>query len=247
MPVVLITGASRGIGAATAIAAAEAGWDVAVNYHSAAAAAETVAAAVRRHGRKAVVIQADTSTEAGVVGMFEAFDAAFDRLDGLVNNAGITGPFRRLVDLEEAVLEQVLRTNVIGCFMAAREAARRMSTARGGSGGSIVNVSSIAARRGGAGEWVHYAASKGALDSMTIGLAQELGPEGIRVNGVRPGLIITDIHATAGMPDRPDRLAPSVPLGRAGTAEEAAAGILFLLSPAASYVSGAIIDIGGGR
>jgi NAD(P)-dependent dehydrogenase (short-subunit alcohol dehydrogenase family) len=244
----IVTGGSRGIGAATARLAAAAGWDVAVNYARDEAAAEQVANEVRALGRKATAIRGDMALEADVVRLFETACAQLGRIGGVVNNAGVTGaPAGSLADASGDMLEQVIALNVTGALLVAREAARMLSTSRGGSGGSVVNVSSIAASLGSPGEFVWYATSKGAIDSLTIGLARELAPQGVRVNAVSPGLIATEIHAAGGQPDRLARLAPSVPMGRAGTAEEVAETIVWLLSDAASYVTGANIRVGGGR
>ena len=247
MPAILITGGSRGIGTATALHAARAGYDVALTYVAEPDAAERVAAEVRTIGARALAIRADVAVEADVVRAFTAVDAAFGRLDALVANAGITGRFSRVEEVDAALLERVLAVNVTGAFLCCREAVRRMSTAHGGAGGAIVTVSSRAAVLGSPGEYVHYAASKAAVDTLTRGLSKEVGPEGIRVNAVAPGPIATDIHARNGRPDRLAKMAATIPLGRPGTADEVAAGILWLLSPEASYVTGAIIDIGGGR
>ncbi len=247
MPTVLITGGSRGIGAATALHAARAGYDVALTYVAEPDAAERVVADVEAIGARALAIRADVALEAEVVRAFAAVDAAFGRLDAVVINAGITGRFSRVDEVDAALLERVLAVNVTGAFLCAREAVRRMSSAHGGSGGAIVTVSSRAATLGSPGEYVHYAASKAAVDTLTRGLAKEVGGEGIRVNAVAPGPIDTDIHARNGRPDRLARMASTIPLGRPGTADEVAAGIVWLLSPAASYVTGAIVDIGGGR
>ncbi|MSP90004.1 MAG: SDR family oxidoreductase [Alphaproteobacteria bacterium] len=246
-PVMIVTGGSRGIGAAVARLAGRQGWRVVVNYRTEKKAADRVAGAIRRAGSEAIVVQGDVGSESDVVALFKAADKAFGRLDALVNNAGIVGTPSRVDELPARQLRRLLDINVTGCFMCAREAIRRMSTRHGGRGGGIVNISSAAARLGGPGEWVHYAASKGAIDTMTIGLGREVAAEGIRVNAVRPGLIDTDIHATAGLPDRVARLGPTVPMGRAGTAEEVATAILWLLSKEASYVTSSIMDISGGR
>ena len=243
----IITGASRGIGAATAVLAARQGWRVAVNYARDRAAALTVVETIREAGGMAEAIQGDVSRETDILTLFETAEAVLGPLGGLVNNAGITGGFARIEALEAEPLAQVLALNVAGSILCAREAVKRLSTRHGGKGGAIVNVSSLAARTGGAGEWVHYAATKGAMDSFTIGLAREVAAENIRVNAVAPGLIDTDLHATNGAPDRPQRMAPSIPMQRAGSASEVAEGIVWLLSPAASYTTGTILEIGGGR
>lgn len=244
--VLLITGGSRGIGAATALMAARRGYDVAIAYRADERAAGAVLEGVRGLGRQGIAVRADLSSEAEIVRMFQAVDQ-FGRLAGLVNNAGITGGFSRVADLPADVLSQTLAINVFGAMICAREAVRRLSSAAGGSGGAIVNLSSLAARIGGAGEWVHYAASKAAIETFTVGLAREVAGEGIRVNAVAPGIIDTELHAAAGDPQRAQRLGPSIPLGRAGTADEVAEAILWLFSSAASYVTGTILEVGGGR
>ena len=248
--VLLITGASRGIGAATALRAARAGWHVAVNYARDAAAAEAVAAQVREIGRRALVVQADVAHEAEVLAMFAAIDAARDELGplgGLVNNAGIVDRAQRVDEMSAARLERMFAVNVLGSMLCAREALRRISTRHGGPGGVIVNLSSVAARLGAPGQYVDYATSKGAIDTFTLGLAREVATEGVRVNAVRPGIIETDIHASGGEPDRAQRMSPLVPMQRAGSADEVAAAIVWLLSDDASYTTGAFIDVGGGR
>lgn len=243
----IVTGGSRGLGAAIALRAARDGWAVAVTYSHDAEGAEAVAGQIMDEGGHALAMHGDVSDEAEILTVFETVTNRLGPLGGLVNNAGITGPMCRLEALEADALARVLTVNVAGALICSREAVRRLSTARGGHGGAIVNVSSAAARLGGAGEWVHYAASKGALESATVGLAREVAAEGIRVNAVAPGLIETGIHAAAGAPDRIARLAPTVPLGRAGTAEEAAEAVVWLLSSAASYVTGASLTVAGGR
>ena len=245
--VLLITGGSRGIGAACALLAARDGWDVAVNYTRDAAAAEAVAAQVRATGRRAIAVQADVADEAQVLRLFATVDAQLGRLQGLVNNAGVVDVAQRVDGMSVARLQRMFTVNVIGSFVCAREAVQRMSTRHGGSGGVIVNLSSAAARLGSPGQYVDYAASKGAIDTFTTGLAREVAAEGIRVNAVRPGLIETEIHASGGQPERARELAPTVPMQRTGTAEEVAAGIVWLLSDAASYTTGAVLDITGGR
>ena len=244
---VIVTGGSRGIGAAVCRGLGALGRAVAVNYHRDATAAETVCHAIEASGGRAVAIQGDMAIEADILRMFDEAAHALGPIGGLVNNAGVTGPAGRLEALQEATLQRVLALNVIGSMLCAREAVRRMSTAHGGQGGAIVNLSSRAAGLGGPGEWVHYAASKGAIDSFTLGLAREVAGEGIRVNAVAPGLIDTEIHAAGGMPDRVARMGPGVPMGRAGSAAEVAETIIWLLSPAASYVTGAVLPVGGGR
>lgn len=245
--IVLITGASRGIGAATALLAAHHGWDVAVNYSSNAAAAQTVVEAVQALGRRALAVQADVADEAQVLAMFTRIDNELGRLGALVNNAGVVDRAQRLQDMDMARWRRMFDINVLGSFLCAREAVRRMSTAEGGAGGSIVNVSSRAACLGSANQYVDYAASKAAIDTMTLGLAHEVAAQGIRVNGVRPGLIETDIHASGGQPDRVQRLSAGVPLGRGGTADEIAQAIYWLMSEHSSYCTGSFIDAGGGR
>lgn len=245
--VLLITGGSRGIGAATALEAARRGYAVAINYRRNAAAAEQVVAAIRAQGGTALAIAADISLEADIVRLFEQLDQTLGPLTALVNNAGILETQMRLQSLDAARIQRILATNVIGTLLCCREAARRMSTHTGGSGGAIVNVSSVAARTGSPGEYVDYAASKGAVDTLTIGLAHELASEGIRVNGVRPGFIYTDMHADGGEPERVDRVKAFVPMQRGGQPEEVARAILWLLSGEASYTTGGFIDVAGGR
>lgn len=245
--VLLVTGGSRGIGAAVARQAGREGYAVAVNYLSGRDEAAAVVAEIEAGGGRALALQADTARPAEVTAMFEAVDAAFGPVTHLFNNAGITGPVRRLAELDAGELERVMATNVNGVFLVAQAAVRRMSTAAGGAGGAIVNMSSRAGQLGGAGEWLHYAASKGAVDTFTVGLAREVGGEGIRVNAVAPGLIDTEIHARAGAPERVERLLPGVPLGRVGSPEEVAETVMWLLSERASYVSGAIVPVAGAR
>ena len=242
-----MTGASRGIGAATAKLLAARGFAVLVNYANDEAAAGEVVAGIRRAGGIAVACRADVSKEKEVVAMFDAAARDLGYVSGLVNNAGVTGGFARLEDVSAKRVEHVLAVNVLGAILCAREAVRRMSTRRKGSGGAIVNVGSLVARTGGANDWVHYAASKGAVHSLTLGLAREVAGEGIRVNCLAPGLIDTDLHAAAGQPDRLERLRPGIPMQRPGTAQEVAAGIVWLLSEESSYVTGAIVEMGGGR
>ena len=243
----IVTGASRGIGAATALLAAERGFAVAVNYASGESEAAAVVRMIRERGAPAVAIQADIAKEDDILHLFVEAERALGPICGLVNNAGITGGFARVENVTAAALERLWAVNVSGTILCAREAVRRLSTKRGGRGGSIVNVSSIAARVGSPGEWVHYAASKGAVNSFTVGLAREVASEGIRVNAVAPGLVETGLHAANGEPGRLERLKPSIPLGRAGTAEEVAQAVVWLLSGAAGYVTGSILEVGGGR
>lgn len=245
--VLIVTGGSRGIGAAIAKRAAADGYAVAVNFERDAAAADSVVREIAARGGRAIAVQADIGKEQDIVRLFETAEAQLGSIRALVNNAGITGGFARVDSIEASAVSRVLQVNVLGVLLCCREAVRRMSTAHGGAGGAIVNISSLVTRTGGAGEWVHYAASKGAINSFTIGLAREVAKEGIRVNAVSPGLVETEIHATSGAPDRLKRMAPMIPMGRAGTAEEIAEGVVWLLSPAASYTSGAILEIGGAR
>ncbi|HRK19199.1 MAG TPA: SDR family oxidoreductase [Hyphomicrobiaceae bacterium] len=244
---ILITGGSRGIGAATAIKAAEAGYDVAINYVSNAAAAEAVVAACRKAGAKAEAYKADTSNPEEIAALFKWFDKTFGRMDAFFNNAGIVGPTARFEDIPLKRLQDTIAVNTVGAFVAAQEAVRRMSTRHGGKGGAIVNMSSIAAKIGGSGAQVDYAASKGAIDTMTVGLAKEVADEGVRVNAVRPGLIYTDIHASMGVPDRVDQLKHLIPMKRGGTAEEVANAVIWLCSDASSYTTGTLVDVTGGR
>ena len=246
-PIVLVTGGSRGIGAATAALAAERGYDVAVNYKEDRTAAEQVANDAERRGGRAIVVQGDVSVEADVCRMFAEVDSRLGVLAALVNNAGILDRQTRVEEMSAARLGRIFATNITGAFLCAREAVRRMSTARGGRGGAIVNVSSGASRLGSPGEYVDYAASKGAIDTMTIGLSREVALEGIRVNAVRPGFIYTGIHATGGEPNRVDRVKEFVPMKRGGHADEVARAILWLLSDDASYSTGTFIDVTGGK
>jgi NAD(P)-dependent dehydrogenase (short-subunit alcohol dehydrogenase family) len=244
---VIVTGGSRGIGAATARLAAARGYSVCVNYRSNAAAAAEVVRTITESGGRAIAVQADVAIEADVVRMFETCDAELGRLTSLVNNAGILETQRRVEAIDAARLQRIFATNVTGAFICAREAVKRMSTKRGGGGGAIVNVSSAASRIGGAEEYVDYAASKGAIDTLTIGLAKEVATEGIRVNAVRPGVIRTEIHASGGEPGRVDRVKASVPMQRGGEADEVAKAIVWLLSDEASYTTGAFLEVSGGR
>src|ERR1700722_5480891 len=243
----VITGGSRGIGAATARLAAHRGYSVCVNYRRNREAADAVVKAIEANGGRAIAVGADVAVEADVTRLFEASDKALGSLVGLVKNAGVLETQMRVEAMDASRLHRVFATNVVGAFMCAREAVRRMSTRRGGNGGAIVNVSSGAARLGSPGEYVDYAASKGAIDTFTIGLAREVAEEGIRVNAVAPGLIETGLHAANGAPDRLKRLAATIPMQRPGGAIEVAEAVLWLLSPAASYTTGAILEVGGGR
>ena len=245
--VLLITGAGRGIGAATARMAARRGWDVAINYTRDAAAAEAVAAEVRALGRRAITVAADVADEPAVLAMFRRIDAELGRLSGLVNNAGIVAMKARLDEMDLARWQRMWAVNITGSLLCAREAVRRMSTRHGGAGGAIVNLSSVAARLGAPHMYIDYAVSKGAIDTFTTGLAQEVAAEEIRVNAVRPGIIDTDIHADSGDRGRPQAAAAMIPMQRPGTADEVAAAIVWLLSAEASYTTGAILDVGGGR
>ena len=245
--VVLITGGSRGIGAATALLAASRGYAVCVNYRQNKTAADRVVASIEASGGRAIAVPADIANEAEVVRLFAACDAAFGRLDALVNNAGILETQMRVEAMDAARLERVFATNVTGSFMCAREAVKRMSTRHGGTGGSIVNLSSRAAVLGSPDEYVDYAASKAAIDTLTIGLAKEVAAEGIRVNAIRAGVIQTEIDASGGEPGRVDRVKAAVPMKRGGTAEEVANAILWLMSDESSYTTGSFIDVSGGR
>ena len=245
--VLLVTGGSRGIGAATALLAAQNGWSVAVNYTANSLAADEVVRQIRAAGGQAMSVQADVADEAQVLRMFSHIDAKFGRLSGLVNNAGVVDVTARVDQMSVARWKRMFDINVIGSMICAREAVRRMSTQHGGEGGSIVNVSSAASRLGSPGQYVDYAAAKGAIDAFTIGLAKEVAAEGIRVNAVRPGLIETEIHASGGLPNRVKELQHLVPAQRGGTAEEVAQGIVWLLSDSASYTTMSFLDISGGR
>jgi NAD(P)-dependent dehydrogenase (short-subunit alcohol dehydrogenase family) len=243
----IVTGASRGIGAAVATLAGERGYAVAVNFATSEGEAKKIVERIEAAGGRAIAIQADVSREEEIVRMFRTAERDLGPIKALVNNAAITGGFARVEEVSSAALATVFAVNVSGTILCSREAVRRMSTRRGGSGGAIVNISSLAAHTGSAGEWVHYAASKGAIDSFTIGLAREVATEGIRVNAVAPGLVDTGLHAANGDPGRLQRLMGTVPMARPGLPREVAEGVLWLLSPAASYATGAILQIGGGR
>ena len=245
--VLLVTGGSRGIGAATALLAAQQGWSVAVNYTANSLAADEVVRQIRAEGGQAMSVQADVADEAQVLRMFAHIDAKFGRLSGLVNNAGVVDVSARVDEMSVARWKRMFDVNVIGSLICAREAVRRMSTKHGGEGGSIVNVSSAAARLGSPGQYVDYAAAKGAIDAFTLGLAKEVAAEGIRVNAVRPGLIDTEIHASGGLPNRVKDLQHLVPAQRGGTAEEVAEAIVWLLGEGASYTTMSLIDVSGGR
>ncbi|WP_054310420.1 SDR family oxidoreductase [Mesorhizobium sp. 1M-11] len=243
----LVTGGSRGIGAAVCRQAAGAGYRVAVNYASNEAAAKALVAEIEAGGGEAFAVRGDVGNEADVIAMFEAVDKTFGRLDAFVNNAGVVDRKARVDEMSVERLERMMRINVIGSILCAREAVRRMSTLRGGKGGSIVNLSSAAATLGSPGEYVDYAASKGAIDTFTIGLAREVANEGVRVNAVRPGIIDTEIHASGGQPGRVAAIRDTVPMKREGKAEEVAHAVLWLLSDAASYTTGSIVNVSGGR
>lgn len=244
---ILITGGSRGIGRAIAIMAGQRGWSVGVNYAGNANAAEGTVKEVIAAGGKAIAIKGDVSVEADVIAMFDVSEKAFGKLDGLVNNAGIVGEKQPFADYSLERMQRMFEVNVLGAYLCAREAARRMSKSRGGNGGSIVNISSMAARIGSPGEYVDYAGSKGAVDTMTIGLARELAPEGIRVNAIRPGLIDTEIHASGGQPDRAARLGATTPMGRAGKAEEVSEAAIWLIENESDYLTASLLDVAGGR
>jgi NAD(P)-dependent dehydrogenase (short-subunit alcohol dehydrogenase family) len=245
--VMIVTGGSRGIGAAVSRLAAERGYAVAVNYAENERAADAIVADIRKTGMQAIAVQGDVSVEDDVTQLFQAVDRELGCVSVLVNNAGITGGFSRVADVSADMLQRLFAVNVIGSFLCAREAVKRMSRHNGGMGGAIVNISSRAAEIGGAGEWVHYAATKGAADTLTVGLAREVALEGIRVNSVALGLIETELHAAAGAPERTARLASGIPIGRAGDPKEVAEAVLWLASSNASYVTGAILAVAGGR
>jgi len=245
--VLLVTGGGRGIGAATALLAAQQGWSVAVNYTANSLAADEVVRQIRAAGGQAISVKADVADEDQVLRMFEHIDAKLGRVSGLVNNAGVVDVAARVDEMSVARWKRMFDVNVIGSLICAREAVRRMSTRHGGEGGSIVNLSSAAARLGSPGQYVDYAAAKGAIDAFTIGLAKEVAGEGIRVNAVRPGLIDTDIHASGGLPNRVKELQHLVPMQRGGSAQEVAQSIVWLLSDAASYTTMSLIDVSGGR
>jgi NAD(P)-dependent dehydrogenase (short-subunit alcohol dehydrogenase family) len=245
--IMLVTGASRGIGAAIAKQAGRQGYAVAVNYLNSQDAAESIVSDINKAGGKAIAIQADTSREEDVLRLFETVDKELGTLSALINNAGVVDVACRVDEMSVERMERIFTTNITGYFMCAREAVKRMSSRHGGKGGCIINISSAAARLGSAGEYVDYAASKGATDTMTTGLAKEVAKEGIRVNAVRPGPIHTDIHASGGEPDRINRIKSAIPMGRGGTPEEISDAVMWLVSDGASYVTGAFLDVSGGR
>jgi NAD(P)-dependent dehydrogenase (short-subunit alcohol dehydrogenase family) len=245
--VLIVTGGSRGIGAAISRLAAANGYAVGINFRNDQQAADRVVEDIQKKGGRAAAIQADIGKEAEIIKLFETAEKTLGPLGALVNNAAITGGFARFDSVEASMLEELMAINVTGTILCCREAVRRLSTKHGGRGGAIVNLSSRAAQIGSSGEWVHYAATKGAIDTLTLGLAREVAQEGVRVNAVAPGLVDTEIHAASGDPGRLARLVPTIPMGRAGSPEEVAEGVLWLLSPAASYVTGSILAMGGGR
>jgi NAD(P)-dependent dehydrogenase (short-subunit alcohol dehydrogenase family) len=247
MKTIFITGGTRGIGRATALKCARKGWSLALNYRSDEPAADETAREVRAAGGHAITLRGDVAIEAEVVSMFAEAQSKLGRIDGVVINAGIVAPSLPLADMDSARLKRMFEVNVYGAYLCARESARRLSKDRGGHGGSVVLVSSAASRLGSPFEYVDYAGSKGAIDTLTIGLAKELAQQGVRVNAVRPGLIETDIHASGGQPDRAKRLGAGTPMGRAGRPEEVAEAIVWLLGDGASYTTGAILDVAGGR
>lgn len=246
-PVLLVTGGSRGIGAAVCLAAAQHGWAVAVNYAANKDAAEAVVGTIVDAGGEAIAIAGDVGKPEDIKSIFAKVDAHFGRIDGLVNNAGIVDSVQRVDEMTSQRLDRMFRINVTGSILCAGQAVLRMSTKHGGKGGVIVNVSSMAAILGSAGQYVDYAASKAAIDTFTLGLAREVATEGIRVNAVRPGIVDTDIHASGGLPDRARNMSPLIPMQRPGTADEVADAILYLLSPHASYITGSILNVSGGR
>lgn len=246
-PVVLVTGGSRGIGAAICIAAARQGWRVAVNYASNKAAADQVVEAISAAGSDGIAIQGDVGNAADIVAMFKAVDEHFGRLDGLVNNAGVVDMTARIDEMSAERLDRMFRINAIGSILAAKEAVLRMSTRHGGQGGVIINISSIATTIGAASQYVDYAASKAAIDTFTLGLAREVATEKVRVNAIRPGIVDTEIHASGGLPNRARDMSSAIPMQRPGTAEEIASAVLYLLSPEASYITGATLNVSGGR
>jgi NAD(P)-dependent dehydrogenase (short-subunit alcohol dehydrogenase family) len=245
--VAIVTGGSRGIGRAIAVALAREGWKVCISFIANAKAADETIAMVRKAGGQGIAVKADMASQADIRKLFQQSQQAFGRLDALVNNAGVVGALRSIFDADFEHLRGVFDANITGCFVCAGEAAKLMSTQKGGRGGAIVNMSSVAARTGGMPQEVHYAASKGAIDSFTLGLAKELASHGIRVNAVRPGLIDTDIHEAHGGQATLAKLAPTVPMGRVGTADEVAEVVAFLCSERSSYIDGALLDVSGGR
>jgi NAD(P)-dependent dehydrogenase (short-subunit alcohol dehydrogenase family) len=244
---VLITGGSRGIGRACALLAAQNGWSIGVNYREDSKAADEVVETIAKDCGRAVALKGDVSVEAEAIGIFDAATKALGPLTAVIANAGVVAPTAKLADMGAERIRHIFEVNVLGTFLTAREAARRLSKSSGGDGGSIVLMSSAAARLGSPNLYIDYAASKGAIDTLTVGLAKELAPEGVRVNAVRPGIIDTEIHASGGEPDRARILGATAPLGRPGTAEEIAAAAIWLISEAASYVTGALLDVSGGR